>query len=653
VEDSSDNTKAVLNVAADEEVATLIVQATAAEDSEKSDAATVTVAPPGVSFVNNVTINPGDPAVSKGGSLQFTVSVTGSEGISQGVTWELTSEHAKGTAVTSTGGFLNVAADEGASTLTVKAASSTDPAKSGEVRVIVVEAGTEYVNSVTVDPQTGFVSKGGSLQFTASVAGSEGISQGVAWELTSEHAKGTTVTSTGGLLNVAADEGASTLTVKATSSVDAAKFGTVTVTVLNPQDQLPVPEGVTLSDHGVAKWTALTDETNVASYSIQIWKGGDSNTREGDRITVTKGTGKTENSYSYDLLSVLQGKTLAHYGISIKAIGVNGSADSNDTDNTAPAAWQEVKKQEQVPYVWWDGSNTTVAHWDTVSDARAATDYTINVYRGGTKVGETIGTATYEQDSKLKAYVDLASKIEERGPGSYTFGVVTKGNGYLILDSDEKKGDGQYVNVSKNLAAPANLKWDGTTAKWDAVTGATGYLVQLYKNGSSAGSAVSVTEGTASYANFDVSGAGVYTFTVIAKGDGTNSLDSTAADSSLPADNKGKLTNGNTAAITFTPANESGSLSVTPPGPVSISKTGTTNSVMLKVAGDGFTGFTWVVDGKPITETETGYTLSMDKTTLTITAVALKLGGHSVTVRTEKGGVFWSPAGPVTITVTR
>jgi hypothetical protein len=107
------------------------------------------------------------------------------------------------------------------------------------------------------------------------------------------------------------------------------------------------------------------------------------------------------------------------------------------------------------------------------------------------------------------------------------------------------------------------------------------------------------------------------------------------------------------AVITFTPVNESGRLLVTPAGPVSISKSGAANPVALTAAGDGFTGFTWVVDGSSVTGTETEYTLSGDGKTLTINVPALKLGGHSVTVYAAKDGVFWSPENPVTITVTK
>jgi hypothetical protein len=225
--------------------------------------------------------------------------------------------------------------------------------------------------------------------------------------------------------------------------------------------------------------------------------------------------------------------------------------------------------------------------------------------------------------------------------------VAAKGNGYLILDGDEKIVDAAYAD--KRLSAPANPRWTGDTAEWNAVAGAAGYTVQLYKNETPAGAAVEVSQ--TSYA-FTLTDPGVYTFTVTAKGDGVDSEDSTPADSAKAGD-PGKRAIGNTASVTLIPADESGNLTVTPTG-TSISKTGGTTSVELKVSpGAGFTDFTWVVDGKSVTGTESGYTLSEDDKTLTIDAAALKLGGHSVTVYAKKDGVPWSPADAVRITVTK
>jgi hypothetical protein len=370
---------------------------------------------------------------------------------------------------------------------------------------------------------------------------------------------------------------------------------------------------------------------------------------------VNKRDGKTGDTYTKNLLSVLQGQGPGWYGISIKAtaIAASGFADSDDTDDAASGVWQEVKKRDAVPYVWWDATDSTVAHWDMVNGAGNATDYTVNVYRGQTKVDATTGAGTYNDNQK--AYVNLGPFMALYGPGSYTFGVVAKGNGYLVLDAGEKKlADDSAYKYDVKLAAPANLTWTGNTATWNAVANAVRYSVQLYKNGTLSGTAATAT-GT-SYNDFDVNANGLYTFKVKAIGTGTAGtgayLDSNEADSADTAGDAGKLIKGAAASINFIPANESGKLTATVAGPVSISKGGK-GSLELTVAGDGFTGFTWVIDGVEAAATGNGLALSGDGKTLTINAAdpAIKLGGHSATVRAKKGDVYWSLPEPVGFSV--
>ena len=85
------------------------------------------------------------------------------------------------------------------------------------------------VTAVTVAPATATVTKGATQQFTATVTGEHDPAQTVTWTVEGG-TTGTTISDTG-LLTVAKDETATTLTVKATSAVDESKSGTATVTV--------------------------------------------------------------------------------------------------------------------------------------------------------------------------------------------------------------------------------------------------------------------------------------------------------------------------------------------------------------------------------------------------------------------------------------
>jgi hypothetical protein len=97
-----------------------------------------------------------------------------------------------------------------------------------------VEPDDPTVTSVTVAPAMATAVKGDALDFTATVAVTDGAAQTVTWTLEGTQAEGTKIEeiATGGRLTVASAEAATTLTVKATSTVDSTKFGTATVTIV-------------------------------------------------------------------------------------------------------------------------------------------------------------------------------------------------------------------------------------------------------------------------------------------------------------------------------------------------------------------------------------------------------------------------------------
>ena len=84
------------------------------------------------------------------------------------------------------------------------------------------------VTEVTVTPPAAMVTKGDEQQFTATVTGENNPAQTVTWTVRGGK-EGTGITD--GLLTVAADETAETLTVVATSTLDQTKSGEATVTV--------------------------------------------------------------------------------------------------------------------------------------------------------------------------------------------------------------------------------------------------------------------------------------------------------------------------------------------------------------------------------------------------------------------------------------
>jgi len=91
--------------------------------------------------------------------------------------------------------------------------------------------GTIVAVSVTITPDTATVPQGGTQAFTATVVGPENVNTAVIWTVTGNTSTETTISSDG-VLTVADDEEAETLTVVATSVADPTAYDEVTVYVV-------------------------------------------------------------------------------------------------------------------------------------------------------------------------------------------------------------------------------------------------------------------------------------------------------------------------------------------------------------------------------------------------------------------------------------
>ena len=86
--------------------------------------------------ITSVTVTPATATLSKGADLQLSAAVVGTGIVNKGVQWTVTGGAASGTTVTN-GGYLHVAANETATTLTVTATSIQDGTKTGESTITV------------------------------------------------------------------------------------------------------------------------------------------------------------------------------------------------------------------------------------------------------------------------------------------------------------------------------------------------------------------------------------------------------------------------------------------------------------------------------------------------------------------------------------
>jgi hypothetical protein len=120
------------------------------------------------------------------------------------------------------------------------------------------------VTSVTVNPATPNVIKGGVIEFEATVVGTNNPAKTVTWSIV-EYEGDSTIDTTGEL-TVADDEDASSLTIRATSTADTSKYGEATAKVYDSAADLPTVTSVTVTpaEVDVEKGKNVTFTTEVA-----------------------------------------------------------------------------------------------------------------------------------------------------------------------------------------------------------------------------------------------------------------------------------------------------------------------------------------------------------------------------------------------------
>ena len=265
---SSENTTIFggdLIVDEDETAETIKVIATAIDNAAKKAEATVTIIEH--VDVNSVTVTPATATVEKGKTQQFEATVELSSGEDKdGVTWSILGANSDDTAI-SEEGLLTVAADETATEITVTATSVKDAYIFGTATVTVIDPIT--VASVAVTPSPAEVAKGHTLQFEAEVELSYGEdTEGVTWSI-SGAASGDTAISGEGLLTVAAEETATSITVTAKSKKDDTKSGTATVNVVTVQSVavIGLDKGGLEYQVGLGAWRPLSWYTATVTLS--------------------------------------------------------------------------------------------------------------------------------------------------------------------------------------------------------------------------------------------------------------------------------------------------------------------------------------------------------------------------------------------------
>ena len=115
--------------------------------------------------------------------------------------------------------------------------------------------------------------------------------------------------------------------------------------------------------------------------------------------------------------------------------------------------------------------------WNRVQNG--SNEYAIKILRNGEVVDETTHSFSATETSE-KLFVGMF-RSEPRESGAYTFTLQALGDGNQYEDSETVTSAAfEYVRPSAQLATPTNLRWDGSTARWDVVDNAVGYDVRWY-----------------------------------------------------------------------------------------------------------------------------------------------------------------------------
>ena len=415
----------LLTVAADETAATLTVKATANGDDTKYATATVTVKQPAT--ITGVTVTPTAATVEAGKTQQFTAKVTGTGDYNENVTWTVSGKKSDDTTI-SEDGVLTVATDETAAALTVTATAAGDDTKSATATVTVTQPAT--ITNVTVTPTTATVEAGKTQEFSAKVEGTGDVSQDVTWTVEGKNSTSTTISATG-LLTVAADETAATLTVKATANGDDTKYATATVTVKQP---------ATITGVTVTPTAATVEAGETQQFTATVTGTGDYNEKVAWTVSGNNSTGTTISTTG--LLTVAAGETAATLTVKATAAG---------EDNKSGTATVTVT-QPDPDEPWNPGGGTTGNRYC----------YLTFETRGGSEIDSL--------RVKLGETVSLDEYLSERAGFDFA--------GWYSDDSFAERVDELYMNGSKTVCAAWEPFDDAGRGDWfyDSV-------VYVYENG--------------------------------------------------------------------------------------------------------------------------------------------------------------------------
>ncbi len=285
--------------------------------------------------------------------------------------------------------------------------------------------GAASVDAVSVIPGITTVTAGNTQQFRESVTVQNGAAKTVTWSVEGNQSANTKI-SQAGLLTVAEDETAAILTVRATSTLDATKFGEASVSVVRK------PSG---TGNGGSNEDTNTDNPGT----------GDTDTKNpgtGDADTKNPGTGNTDTEKPTTSSTLpAKGKT---YTVGVLKYKVTKSAAKNGTV-TVTAPKKKNYRTITIPKTVKIGKYT----FKVTSIASKAFKNNKNLKKA--VIGDnvtTIGASAFEGDRQLTT--------------------VIIGKGVTKIESKAFKGDAKLATIKINTKKLKTVKkdaWKGIAKK--------------------------------------------------------------------------------------------------------------------------------------------------------------------------------------------
>jgi endo-1,4-beta-xylanase len=301
---------------------------------------------------------------------------------------------------------------------------------------------TPTVTGVTVSPASTSVAKGATRSFTATVSVTNNAAKTVTWAIVQTNKNAGTTINASGLLTIAAAETLTTLTVKATSTVDNTKSGTATVTVTNAGENIFTGETLTSSSNE-------QETRKVNGYDYELW-----NQNKQGTTSMTIGNGENGGTFKCSWSGILNvlfragrkfNQTQTHSQIGTISIEYNASAFSITGD---------------VGYL-------SVYGWVTGGSPDELIEYYIVERRGNYNPGASgpssvnMGTATIDG-------------------GTYTFYVTTRTNQPSIQGTKTFK---QYWSIRNSNRTSGTISVSEHFNKWAALAAVSGTTMTSISNG--------------------------------------------------------------------------------------------------------------------------------------------------------------------------